>query len=62
MNCIQSLADSIASLALAAAIGSFVAGWFGAVMGRMAYDWMFTFIQRAPRWRRFERAMRKAVW
>lgn len=59
MDCARSIADSIASLVLAAAIGSFIAGWFGAVMGRMAYDWMFAFIRRTTRWRRFDRAMRK---
>lgn len=59
MNCVAALSDAIASIALACAAGSFIAGWFGAVMGRMAYDWMFAFIRRTTRWRRFDRAMRK---
>ncbi|SKB73989.1 hypothetical protein SAMN05660880_02379 [Luteibacter sp. 22Crub2.1] len=38
---------------LASVVGGFIGAWFA----RSTYDFMFSFLLRTPRWRRFDRAM-----
>lgn len=62
MNCYSADAVSLmmAKAWLALILSSFVACWLGASLGRASYHFLFLFIRRTPRWRRFDRAMRKA--
>lgn len=38
---------------------SFLASAVGIWFARASYDWMFCYVSRLPRWRRFDRAVRR---
>jgi hypothetical protein len=58
---IEALAYAIIRISVFAFFGSFVAGWCGRFFGGLSFHFVWLFLQRSPRWRRFDRAMRKVM-
>ncbi len=63
MNCytIEAVQQAIAQAMWALILGSMMACGLGAFVGRCLYHFIFLFVRRCRRWRRFERAMRKVM-
>lgn len=63
MNCYsaEAMEQVVAQVMWALLLGSFLACAGGAFVGRAAYWCLFLFVRRSPRFRRFDRAMRKVM-
>ncbi|WP_369929313.1 hypothetical protein [Xanthomonas sp. NCPPB 2632] len=38
-----------------------IAGFIGAWLGRLTYDFMFAYVSRTPGWRRFDRSVARLL-
>jgi len=61
VNCytVEAVRQALAGAFWVLLLGAFMACWLGAFVGRGTYWALFLFVRRLPRFRRFDRAMRK---
>jgi hypothetical protein len=58
---VDQLSHAAAAFLLCVGVLSFLASVIGIWFARASYDCMFLFVSRSPRFRRFDRAMRKVM-
>lgn len=56
---VEQFVQAVNTLWFACFLGAVIAVWVGAFFAKLSWNGVWFFLSRSPRWRRFDRAMRK---